>query len=620
MAAAPRTYGRPTMVRAGVLAVFLAALLASSASAAPGVLDPGWASGGVYTSTTFSQQGDDLEHVAVDAQGRTLLAETRDTAEQGAFTGNVVVVERLTSAGALDTTFNPTGATPGKLTIDFNADVGSGAYEYARGIAPGPGGTLVVLAGISTSGGGSQIGLARLLADGSPDTSLDGDGRLEATFSGNPTEYNPVPEALLVDGSGRMLVAGEETFTNANNRGFVARFTAAGPLDTTWDGDGIAAYGGTAPGATSVQLHAITPATGGGVLAGGQSDLDGLVLALGPTGAPVAGFGSGGVATSDFAKGPGFAIASGFAVGVDSRGRVLLGGQMTPASGNARGTIVRFSAAGTPDGGWGTGAPATGVVFLTTPAYARVSGLLVASDDRVVAGGIGTADPDGPGGNGPQNAPSIARLLATGSLDTAFGSGGVTTTAVGTYANGYGLAADSAAARMLQVGYRTLLAPPYDVRAIVLAYTDDGATSPPPPPPPVTTTTTTTAAAAATPASPVTTTKPPPAPAAPKPAPLTFAQSVTLPSAKRCASRRAFAIRLRVPKGAAVTQAIVLVNGKQVAVRKGARLRSTVNLRSLPKGRFTVRITLRLAGGGTLVGKRAYRTCTAKRKGGKPKL
>jgi hypothetical protein len=82
-------------------------------------------------------------------------------------------------------------------------------------------------------------------------------------------------------------------------------------------------------------------------------------------------------------------------------------------------------------------------------------------------------------------------------------------------------------------------------------------------------------------------------------------------------SRRNFRIRLRVPRGATVTEAQVIVNRRRVAVRRGARLRSTVDLRSLPRGRFTVRIRLRLADGREVSGIRRYLTCTAKRRSGK---
>ena len=79
----------------------------------------------------------------------------------------------------------------------------------------------------------------------------------------------------------------------------------------------------------------------------------------------------------------------------------------------------------------------------------------------------------------------------------------------------------------------------------------------------------------------------------------------SLPSSRRCSSRRAFRIRL----GRGLSSARVFVNGKRVRTLRGKRLRSTVNLRGLPKGRFTVRIVGRTKAGKTVVRKRAYRTC-----------
>jgi hypothetical protein len=135
--------------------------------------------------------------------------------------------------------------------------------------------------------------------------------------------------------------------------------------------------------------------------------------------------------------------------------------------------------------------------------------------------------------------------------------------------------------------------------------------------PPVTTTTTTPPSAAG--AAPPGTTPPPPVTVAYRTAPhvaaLSVGRLVSLPSARSCVSRRSFSIRLRVPKGSPVVSARVVVNGRSVAVRRGSRLRSTVNLRSLPKGRFTVKITLRLTNGKTLSEARRYRTCTPRHAG-----
>lgn len=99
-----------------------------------------------------------------------------------------------------------------------------------------------------------------------------------------------------------------------------------------------------------------------------------------------------------------------------------------------------------------------------------------------------------------------------------------------------------------------------------------------------------------------------------KPALPAFATVVKLPSTKSCVSRRRFRIRLRIPKGVAASSAEVHVNGKRVRVVKGNRLTAPVDLRGLPKGRFTVRITVKLVDGRSIRGQRAYRTCAPKRR------
>jgi uncharacterized delta-60 repeat protein len=607
---------RHLLITAGVAA---ALGFAAPARAAPGELDAGFATGGVFTASPFATQLDSQQQVGVDATGRTLMAMTEDSVQNGGQAGNVLVVGRLTTGGAPDLSFDAAGPTPGTKLIDFGAEIAVNDFITAKGIATAPDGSIVVLANVvDPSYNSPRIALVRLNPDGSYDSSLDGNGRLVRGFP--PPDFNPYAQSLLVDGSGRMLVAGTETVVGCipcRSQGFVARFTTAGVLDATWAGDGSYQYGGGTSSDPAVQFFALAFTAAGGVVVSGDRDLDAIVVKLGAGGTPDV-FGTGGVATSDFAKGPGFSIATGFAVAVDSAGRVLLGGQMTPDAGAARAAITRFTPTGAPDSAWGDGTPAGALVYLPALLMARVMGLLVATDDKVVAAGTGSADPDGPGGASAQNAPSIARLTAAGVMDTTFGTGGGTITALGDYSNGYGVVADPVSSRLLEVAMRRLSGLPYDVRPVVLAYHDDASTSPPP----TTTTTTTTA-------------EPPPAPApaatvlaapAPLPAAAPVHQAaapklstlVTFPPTKTCASRRKFGIRLRVPRGSPVVSASVKVNGEQVAVRKGSRLRSTVNLVKLPKGRFSVSIALKLADGRVVTGTRRYRTCVPKRNGGRP--
>ena len=121
----------------------------------------------------------------------------------------------------------------------------------------------------------------------------------------------------------------------------------------------------------------------------------------------------------------------------------------------------------------------------------------------------------------------------------------------------------------------------------------------PQPPPPTTTTTTT---------------PPPPPPPAPTPKPTAFGTNgiVSAPSPKKCLSRRNFRIRIRKKAGISYETAIVFVNNKRAVTRKGARITAPIDLRGLPKGRYTVKITVVTSTGAIISGTRKYRTCTRK--------
>jgi hypothetical protein len=95
----------------------------------------------------------------------------------------------------------------------------------------------------------------------------------------------------------------------------------------------------------------------------------------------------------------------------------------------------------------------------------------------------------------------------------------------------------------------------------------------------------------------------------------TFKSVVSLPKATRkCRSRRNFRIRLRAPKADPLVRATVGVNGKRVRVVVGSRLTAPVDLRNLPKGRYTVKIVATTASSRVVQGTRKYRTCVPKRK------
>lgn len=94
---------------------------------------------------------------------------------------------------------------------------------------------------------------------------------------------------------------------------------------------------------------------------------------------------------------------------------------------------------------------------------------------------------------------------------------------------------------------------------------------------------------------------------------------VETPSNRRCVSRRYF--RIRVPKRYWPTVVGVTVRmPKTTRVLRRKPWGTIVDLRGLPKGTFTVRITALTVTGKVIKGSRKYRTCRGKLTGGRPKL
>ncbi|HTZ85828.1 MAG TPA: hypothetical protein VMB05_04090 [Solirubrobacteraceae bacterium] len=96
---------------------------------------------------------------------------------------------------------------------------------------------------------------------------------------------------------------------------------------------------------------------------------------------------------------------------------------------------------------------------------------------------------------------------------------------------------------------------------------------------------------------------------------------VTAPSNKTCVSNRDFRIHVLQIHDLVYRRVQVAVNGRPVKVLRGRRASAQVDLRGLPRGRYTVRITVTTTSGRRISGMRAYHTC-ARRKlpGGNPRL
>ena len=242
---------------------------------ANGSLDPSFSGDGKQT-TAFGGS-DSAGGVALQGNGKTVAV--------GSGAGDFALA-RYEPNGSLDPSFSGDG----KQTTDF---AGSGGEDGANGVALQPDGKIVV-AGMAagTLGGGGGFALARVNANGSPDTSFSSDGRKTVDF-GDSDEATAV--ALQADG--KIVAVGR----SGSGDFAIARFNANGSLDTSFSGDGrkTASFGDFEGGATGVALQG----NGKIVAVGGRltgSDYDFALARFNANGSLDTSFSGNGKQTTDF--------------------------------------------------------------------------------------------------------------------------------------------------------------------------------------------------------------------------------------------------------------------------------------------------------------------------------
>ncbi|RKQ87238.1 putative delta-60 repeat protein [Solirubrobacter pauli] len=212
--------------------------------------------------------------------------------------------------------------------------------------------------------------------------------------------------AMLPDG--RFLAAGR----TPTGQAAVARFTAAGELDTTWAGDQptpgllvVSAQNGVAPAALSVRPDG-TVLLGGTTLAV-DSTPSLLVARLTADGHLDPSFGTGGTLITT--SGPETTLGG---LAVTGDGHILVAATAT-GSGTDRGLLVRLTAAGARDAGFGTGGE---VAFRLGGAPTTVSDLALDGAGRIYLVGSRVTTP--------RRQLAVARFTAAGALDTTYGTSG----------------------------------------------------------------------------------------------------------------------------------------------------------------------------------------------------
>ena len=236
-------------------------VLAARVTAA-GVLDPSYDGDG-WTTIAGARDG---QEVALQADGKLVIAAYVLPGDR-----NMAVV-RLTTAGALDTTFDGDGIA----STDFGI---SGADSYGYGIAVQPDGNIVVTGSMvdfnptDFRDQRTTVNAARFLPTGPLDTSFNGTGYA----------HTPIPsggyygmESLALQADGKIVVAG---YVDLGHKGqsdaIVARYNGDGTLDTTFDGDGIAI---PLTGRYWNYLYDVLVTSGGDIVAVGTADSSDAIL------------------------------------------------------------------------------------------------------------------------------------------------------------------------------------------------------------------------------------------------------------------------------------------------------------------------------------------------------
>jgi uncharacterized delta-60 repeat protein len=230
--------------------------------------------------------------------------------------------------------------------------------------------------------------------------------------------------AMALQADGSIVMAGG-TFVDF----VLARFSADGALDTTFGDAGFV----TTDIGGDVQEEALAVAIDpeGRIVAAGYSGFDATlaIARYAPDGSLDPSFGTGGLVV-------GTVPGRGYAVAVAPDGSIIVGGEAAvtdSATDYADLLLARFGADGTLDTDFGD---AGRVVIDASDVTNTVRNLVLLADGSIVASGEPYGDPVG------SNYTDVAKLTPDGSLDPAFGDGGVTSIAGSRVGEGLAVAPD----------------------------------------------------------------------------------------------------------------------------------------------------------------------------------
>lgn len=215
-----------------------------------GSLDTSFAAGGKVT-TAIGSGDDGILGLALQSDGKIVAA---GYTVSGSDTDFAVV--RYNTNGTLDATFGTDGRV---VTSDQD-------LHAARAVAIQADGKIVVGGeAIPSAGGSNEFAVVRYNIDGSLDSSFDADGVVKVASGPYPPDRCT---ALAIQADQKIVGAGRAVILSPDTDPCVVRLNADGSLDTSFDGDGILIFD-FSDLSTSDEAHGIGFTSGGGVVVGG---------------------------------------------------------------------------------------------------------------------------------------------------------------------------------------------------------------------------------------------------------------------------------------------------------------------------------------------------------------
>ena len=204
-----------------------------------GSLDTTYGTGGKLTFASDGPPSLDSHYLGatLDGYGKLLIS---------AESGGHFMLARVTTAGALDTTFNSTGTV---IT-----DVG-GTQQYANGVAVQSNGKIIV-EGNALISGAHKIVVVRYTDTGSVDTTFGTSGKFVGQFAGTSS----FAEGVAIGPSDSILLGGEAYSTYGSiYTAAVMRLTSSGSLDTSFGCGAVLPPTMSAPAALPPTILLLTP-------------------------------------------------------------------------------------------------------------------------------------------------------------------------------------------------------------------------------------------------------------------------------------------------------------------------------------------------------------------------